>query len=132
MLGKYRNILGTDPGSIPALELEQLGCTHAQVGAYLVSIWGLPAPLVHGIAFHHNPLDTEENHFSSLTAVHAADAIASQNDPSPLNRDIQLDRSYLDRLGLGGRELLWSGFHEEQMAAKPEIEADARKDHVCG
>jgi len=39
MLDKYRHIVGTSRGSISELELEQLGCTHAQVGAYLMSIW---------------------------------------------------------------------------------------------
>ncbi len=132
MLGEYKEILGANPGSIQALELERWGCTHAQVGAYLVSIWGLPVPLVHTVAFHHNPLDTGENQFTSLTAVHAADAIESLHDPSPLNHDIELDMSYLDRLGLREKEPIWRGFHEPQIAAKPETESSARQDHVCG
>ncbi len=132
MLDRYKNILGAKPDSILALELEHLGCTHAQVGAYLVSIWGLPVPLVHAIAFHHNPLDTGENQFSSLSAVHAADAIASQTDPSPLNHDIELDLNYLDRLGLREREAVWHGFHEQPLVAKSEAESDARKTQVFG
>ena len=66
-----------------ALELEHLGCTHAQVGAYLMSVWGLPVPLVHAVVFHHCPGETGETQFSSLTAVHAADAIVSAGDASP-------------------------------------------------
>lgn len=132
MLDKYKEILGTNPDSILALELERLGCTHAQVGAYLVSIWGLPVPLVHALAFHHNPLDTGESQFTSLTAVHAADAIASLNNPSPLNHDIELDMNYLDRLGLREREPIWRSFHEQQIVTKPETEPSAPQDHVCG
>ena len=41
MLGKYRQVLGSDSGSIVSLELEHLGCTRAQVGAYFMSIWGV-------------------------------------------------------------------------------------------
>jgi len=35
-----------------------------------------------------NPQDTREVNFTWLTAVHPSDAIASLNDPSPLNQDI--------------------------------------------
>ena len=49
-----------------------------------MSVWGLPVPLVHAVAFHHYPLEAAETKFSSLTAVHAADAIASPTAPSPL------------------------------------------------
>jgi HD-like signal output (HDOD) protein len=128
---EYRPILKTDPGAIVARELEHLGCTHAQVGAYLMSVWGLPVPLVHAVAFHHCPAETAETQFSALTAVHAADAITSATDASPLNRDIDMDLNYVDRLGLGARVDLWRGFHEGRMAALPEGEAGARKDPVC-
>ena len=53
MPGKYRHILEINPSALISLELEYLGCTHAQVGAYLMSLWGLPTPLVHTVAFHH-------------------------------------------------------------------------------
>jgi HD-like signal output (HDOD) protein len=127
MPGKYREIIGADPSSIPAMESERLGCTHAQVGAYLMSIWGLPVPLVHTVAFHHCPSETAETQFSSLTAVHAADAVASSNDPSPLNRDIAMDMLYLDRLGLREREPLWISFHEEHVVPKQQGESVERK-----
>jgi putative nucleotidyltransferase with HDIG domain len=124
MLDKYRPVLESDPDSTVALELELLGCTHAQLGAYLVSIWGLPLPLVHAVAYHHSPAQTADMQFSSLAAVHFADAIASTNDAANLNRDIELDLNYLDRLGLKQREADWRSFYEEQMmlkdAAKPQ------------
>jgi HD-like signal output (HDOD) protein/CheY-like chemotaxis protein len=118
MLSKYRQILGTKGGSILSLELEHMGCTHAQVGAYLMSIWGLPVPLVHAVAFHDSPSDTKEIQFSALTAVHVADAIVSATDPSTLNHDIEMDLPYLDRLGLREREAVWRNLHEKHTAAK--------------
>ena len=130
MLDKYRLILGTSPGSILELELEQLGCTHAQVGAYLMSVWGLPAPLVHAVAFHHSPSKTEETKFSSLAAVHVADAIASANDPAILNRDIELDLNFLDRLGLRHREVAWHGVHQAYIAAMTEDASNKRNNAV--
>jgi putative nucleotidyltransferase with HDIG domain len=114
MFDKYLRILKANSTAILALELEHFGCTHVQVGAYLTSIWGLPVPLVHAIAFHHSPSDTAETAFSTLTAVHFADAIASLNDPSPLNKDIELDLTYAARLGLQEKEAVWRGLQEEQ------------------
>ncbi len=37
------------------LEVEQqvFGATHAEVGAYLLSVWGLPAPIIEAVGFHH-------------------------------------------------------------------------------
>jgi HD-like signal output (HDOD) protein len=106
------------PGSVVARELEHLGCTHAQVGGYLISIWGLPIPLVRAVAFHDRPLDSGETQFSSLTAVHAGDAIMSGSDAAPINRDNELDLSYLERLGLGARVDVWRGLGEVQRPAK--------------
>lgn len=37
------------------LELEELGVTHAEIGAYLLGLWGLPDPIVDAVAWHHHP-----------------------------------------------------------------------------
>lgn len=116
---EYHQIFEKNSGANQHLELERLGCTHAEVGAYLMSIWGLPLPLVHAVAFHHHPSDTAETQFSSLTAVHAANAIASATDVSLLNHDIELDLNYLDRLGLREKEALWRSFHAAQVGPLP-------------
>ncbi len=112
---EYHQIFEINPSS-KTIEMERLGCTHAEVGAYLMSIWGLPLSLVHAVAFHHRPAESGETKFSSLTAVHAADAIASATDASPLNHDAELDLNYLAGLGLSERESIWRGFHSEQKA----------------
>lgn len=116
---EYRPILLRGSGAIEALELEHLRCTHAQVGAYLVSIWGLPVPLARAVAFHHRPAEAGETQFSSLTAVHIADALGGAADLSPVNHDGELDLSYLDRLGLSERLETWRTFPEAQTLAKP-------------
>lgn len=35
------------------IEKERLGATHAEAGAYLLALWGLPVPIVEAIAAHH-------------------------------------------------------------------------------
>lgn len=56
-------------------EYEIMGASHAEVGAYLLDLWGIPEPVVHAIAFHHNPNKSMEKVFSVLTAVHVANAL---------------------------------------------------------
>jgi len=113
--------IAATPQAEPRLvERESLGCTHADVGAYLMGIWGLPAPLLQAVAFHDHPSDSLEKRFSSLTAVHSADAIASAADFSPISQDIQLDDSYLAGLGLQEKPSVWRGFYEEQMNQRRE------------
>mgnify|MGYP001479948589 CR=1 FL=1 len=61
-------------------EYEILGASHAEVGAYLLDLWGIPEPVVQAIAFHHNPIKSMEPNFSVLTVVHVADALVSSNN----------------------------------------------------
>ncbi len=37
------------------IEKNRLGATHADVGAYLLGLWGLPNQIVEAVAFHHRP-----------------------------------------------------------------------------
>ena len=37
------------------IEEELVGVSHAEVGAYLLSLWGLPSPVVEAVAHHHHP-----------------------------------------------------------------------------
>ena len=37
------------------VEQEHFGATHADVGAYLLALWGLPNPIVEAVAMHHCP-----------------------------------------------------------------------------
>jgi len=109
----------TDPRIV---ENENLGCTHADVGGYLLGIWGLPAQLLQAVAFHDHPGDSLELRFSPLAAVHCADAIASAADKSPINQDIHLDEGYLAALGLEQKASLWREIHEQQMKQRREGE----------
>lgn len=43
--------------SLSDAELEAFGATHAEVGAYLLGLWGLPADIVEAVRFHHRPWD---------------------------------------------------------------------------
>lgn len=97
-------------GTMTPLEAEraQFGTTHAEVGAYLFGLWGLPDPIVEAVAFHHRPADCAATTFTPLAAVHVADALEHQRrgatEPGAVSR---LDTAYLTRLGLHARLSTW-------------------------
>jgi len=112
--------LETSSNSVEALEIEALGCSHAQLGAYLMSVWGLPASLVHAVAFHHRPSEAIDNQFSTLTAVHCANALSKAN-AGQAGEEILLDREYLERLGLAGKEALWRASLDDFLPAQKDV-----------
>jgi len=60
------------------LEAEILGVTHAEVGAYLLSLWGLPYPIVEAVAYHHNPAAAIERTFDIPSAVSVSEALVNE------------------------------------------------------
>jgi HD-like signal output (HDOD) protein len=95
---------------LPLWQVEQqcFGATHADVGAYLLALWGLPNPVVEAVALHHQPDRSATPEFSPAVAVHVADVFAHAfmtahtEVPPPV-----LDQGYLTRLGLDGKIESW-------------------------
>jgi len=99
------------------LEIERFGTSHAEIGAYLMGLWGLEYPVIEAIAFHHCPGKSLSNSTGLLTAVHFGDAFDRlKKDPNDLDSENglrQLDRGYLDNLGVAGRITDWQTFCNE-------------------
>ena len=57
------------------VETEVFGFTHAEVGAYLLGLWGLPFTIVEAVAFHHNPSAAGEKTFGVTSATALADSL---------------------------------------------------------
>jgi putative nucleotidyltransferase with HDIG domain len=51
------------------------GTTHAEIGAYLIGLWGLPRSLVEAIAFHHRPHPDIMRSFNVVVAVYIANLL---------------------------------------------------------
>jgi HD-like signal output (HDOD) protein/CheY-like chemotaxis protein len=122
---EYGYVLGSLDGSSQSFrdaEIRYVGCTHQQVGAYLASVWGLPSPIIQAVEFHHDPSASGQTKFSSLTAVHFADAIVISADPSPLNHDVELDAPHLTALGILGKLPQWSDLYRESARTAAEQE----------
>lgn len=79
-------------------EYQLLGTSHAEVGAYLLGIWGLPEPIIEAVAFHHRPDMLKESKFSCISAVYIANALIKKNNTSGKNDHI--DTGYLEALKL--------------------------------
>jgi HD-like signal output (HDOD) protein len=60
-------------------ELQRIGATHAQVGAYLLGLWGLPYPIVEAVALHHTPTAVVPHGYDLLSALAVSHALL---DPS--------------------------------------------------
>jgi putative nucleotidyltransferase with HDIG domain len=91
-------------------EREILGATHAEVGAYLLGLWGLPDLIVEAVAWHHSPADCPADAFSPLTAVHVANALSHERIAQDAGHAVSVvDTRYLDHLGLAHRIEVWRG-----------------------
>lgn len=123
---KYQKVLEAAARlPFPWCEVEQqvFEVSHAQVGAYLFSLWGFSHPLVEAVAFHHEPGSSHPGGFTPLTAVHVANALAHQlrpeetfGTPSPLNL------AYLETLGLAGELAAWQEKCRELLQRETEHE----------
>ena len=84
------------------------GTTHAQVGAYLLGLWGLPDSVVEAVAWHHVPAQAHPQDFSPLIAVHVASFFERQLHPpaSSFAHDA-LDRPLLASLKVADRLPAW-------------------------
>lgn len=97
--------------SLPAVEREVLGVTHAEVGAYLLGIWGLPYSIVEAVAHHHAPQAATAGGLDVPTAVHVGGALAAELLPVDRDRHlgsgVVLDHGHLVRSGLSGQLQAW-------------------------
>ena len=105
--------------NLHAAETKLFGANHAEVGACLLGIWGLPLPIVEAVALHHQPSASARDSFCALTAVHAADVFAQKSAPDQVAAvSPELDQPYLERLGLAERVEFWRR-HCEDLEAMP-------------
>lgn len=68
-------------------EYEIFGTSHAEIGAYLLGLWGLPDPVVETVAYHHRPSLMKLDHSVVLISTHLANALLTQAKGEPANFD---------------------------------------------
>ena len=74
----------------------QTAIQHPILGAYLLSLWGIPQTIIEAVAHHEAPSQLEHGGFEVVDAVHVADVLAAEQsghcDPSPLDLPYLADR----------------------------------------
>jgi HD-like signal output (HDOD) protein/ActR/RegA family two-component response regulator len=89
---------------IPLYEAEArvLGSSHAQIGAYLLGLWGLPLPIVEAVAYHHAPHSISQSKFEPLAALAVANALLPTDDTNAfgatLVSGLKVDSTFLSRV----------------------------------
>jgi HD-like signal output (HDOD) protein/CheY-like chemotaxis protein len=64
----------TENRRLAEVEREMLGATHAELGGYLISLWGFKDSIVEAICWHHVPEKVSLDELSPLTIVTVANA----------------------------------------------------------
>jgi putative nucleotidyltransferase with HDIG domain len=94
-------------------EEELLGISHAEVGAYLLGLWGMDNLVVEAIAHHHRPTRIPHTTFDCSAAVYVADLLAHHLEDHPVDiEEVELDESDRACLDTLGALQQFSGFRE--------------------
>jgi HD-like signal output (HDOD) protein len=101
-------------------ELELFGSTHAEVGGYLLGLWGLPSKIVQAVAHHLEPM-LGARVFDASAALFVANLLSANPDVSALEevpaRTIAIDLSYLRALGVAHHLENWRRTAREMAGA---------------
>jgi HD-like signal output (HDOD) protein/CheY-like chemotaxis protein len=123
-------------------ERDAFGVSHAELGGYLLGIWGLPYGIVEAVAFHHEPERVAQRGLDVLLVVHVADWLAhavedrlsalrapvDDSEPAEIPARIQIPseiRLYLEKLRLGARVPAWEDLAEAMVARTLDVEPGA-------
>ncbi|HEU4401346.1 MAG TPA: response regulator [Candidatus Polarisedimenticolia bacterium] len=77
--------------------------THAEIGAYLLGLWGLPYTIVEAVAHHHAPTRVAQRSFGVLGAVYVGNLLAHEQEGAGSGGKVvphdPIDESYLASVG---------------------------------
>lgn len=82
-------------------ELKTIGATHAQIGAYLLGLWGLPYPIVEAVAMHHTPHEVTWDGYDLLRALAISHSLLPANSAHAVllgHEEVAIDESNFMKL----------------------------------
>jgi HD-like signal output (HDOD) protein len=85
------------------VEERENGFSHAEMGGYLLGLWGLPYAVAEAVALHHAPSRVDHQSFDAAAAVYIANLLANELGPSPqspMGAGLQSNQEYLISLGV--------------------------------
>lgn len=89
---------------LPLFECERrtTGATHAQIGGYLLGLWGLPYSIVEAVSMHHTPTAVTPHGYDILGALAVSHALLEPNSAHALSNSGEsgtgIDAAYLATL----------------------------------
>jgi HD-like signal output (HDOD) protein/CheY-like chemotaxis protein len=89
------------------VEEELWGITHAEIGAYLLGLWGLPLGITEAVAYHHSPGRVPHYRFDAVAAVYVANLLANDHEDSTTDRRTCWDLTLVEDLGIADRIPDW-------------------------
>ena len=95
--------LSRDEGlSLVDCERQITGATHAEIGAYLLGLWGLPYAIVEAVALHHAPTAVTPHGYDLVGALAVSHALIDPNQgfaiAPPTRPDGRVNAQYLANL----------------------------------
>lgn len=100
---EYRLVLDLSQKAVLQLHQAEMGIfssTHAQIGAYLLALWGVPDTVIRAVEMHHSLDSANLQRFEPALAVH----LAQNLEPA---RKKQLNMALIEQLGLLDRIPVW-------------------------
>ncbi len=108
---QYQTILNSvcaDNRNIWEVEADTLGTSHAEIGAYLLGLWGFAENIIEAIIHHHKPEIFGDEPNSLITVLHLADSFAHHLDPAIKELAIsRVDQEYLKKTNLTEQAKDW-------------------------
>jgi putative nucleotidyltransferase with HDIG domain len=98
-------------------EARQFGVTHAEIGAYLLGLWGLPYVIVEAVANHHAPQGVAQTHLEVLGAVYVANHLINERLTDAAEAPFEyppIDTEYLESIKMVERLHEWRRLVLEQ------------------
>lgn len=97
------------------IEERESGFSHAEIGGYLLGLWGLPYAVVEAVALHHGPTRVPQRSFDAVAAVYLANLLARDvcGSPSYAQDDLAAAQEYLQSLGEPGEISEWRAMAAE-------------------
>ena len=107
------------------VEHREYGFGHAEIGGYLLGLWGLPYAVVEGAALHHRPERMTHRKFDVVAAVFVADRLAREIGgtpaPDPSEKPLDTFEGELTSMGIADDLVQWRA----DMAGIPALLAEA-------
>jgi HD-like signal output (HDOD) protein/CheY-like chemotaxis protein len=116
----------TDDLPLHQAEVEIYGVTHAEVGAYLLALWGLPWSIVEAVGHHHSAPSISSTTLEVSDAVYLANVVVQEAlllarqpeaERTP-RRALPLDQAYLAKLGIAQRVAGWQHAADELLGGE--------------